>query len=174
MLRRVMGILLVEQIPGSTYVKLGYRGQPTDYLLTHLDSFLFGLQKSEYQKNVLVLWAGTNDCALGSIDCAQPAYARLVLIARAAHAANWKVVAVTMIARASWFIDEAHKLQFPLNQAALNNLLANSSEFDAIADPSTVLSDPTDCGYYADGTHLWPKGYQVVANLVVKAIQSLP
>ena len=123
---------------------------------------------------MLGVWGGTNDCAVGVLDCAQPAFTRLVLIARAARAAGWKVVAVTMIARASWFLDDQHQQQFPLSQAALNSLLLGSAEFDAVADPSVVLNDPTNYTYYYDGTHLWPKGYQVVANLVAQAIRSLP
>jgi len=65
--------------------------------VTHLDGFLFGLLKTEYAKTILVLWAGTNDCALEVVQCVQPVTIRLSLIARAAHAAGWKVIAVTMI-----------------------------------------------------------------------------
>lgn len=162
-----------QQFTGSTYAKLGYHGQPTDYLLVHLDSFLFGLIDTSAAANILVLWAGTNDCALGPIDCVQPAYTRLTYIARAARGAGWKVVAVTMIARNGWFADAAHRQQFPANQTALNNLLLNSTEFDAVADPSQILSDASSSYYYSDGTHLWPSGYQIVADLVTQAIQQL-
>ena len=162
-----------QQFVGPTYTKLGYPGQPTDYLLVHLDSFLFGLIDTSALANILVLWGGTNDCALGPIDCAQPAYTRLVYMARAAHAAGWKVVAVTMIARNGWFTDAAHRQQFPANQTALNNLLLNSTEFDAVADPSGILCDAGSQYYYTDGTHLWPSGYQIVADLVTQAIQQL-
>ena len=162
-----------QQFVGSTYTRLGYHGQPTDYLLVHLDSFLFGLIDTEAGANILVLWAGTNDCALGPIDCVQPVYTRLVYMARTAHAAGWKVVAVTMIARNGWFADAANKQRFPANQTALNNLLLNSTEFDAVADPSGILGDASSPYYYTDDTHLWPSGYQVVADLVTQAIQQL-
>jgi hypothetical protein len=100
-----------------------------------MDAFLFALLKSGYQ-NVLVLWAGTNDCASGPLDCAQPVYQTLFLMARAARGAGWKVAAITMIARGNFFADAAHQSQFPVNQAALNSLLLNSQDFDAIVDPS--------------------------------------
>jgi lysophospholipase L1-like esterase len=161
-----------QQFRGSTYVKLGYPGQPTDYLMVHLDAFLFGLIDVN-ATNVLVVWGGTNDCALEPLPCVQPAYTRLRYIANTAHAAGWwKVVAVTMIARDSQFIDSQHQQQFAQNQAALNKLMLNSSAFDAVADPSQRLNDPTSA-YFYDGVHLNPSGYQIVANAVAQAIQSL-
>lgn len=163
---------VAQQFSGSTYTKLGYVGQTTDYLLVHLDSFLFGLLDSNATANILVLWAGTNDCALEPVDCALPAYTRLVYMARAAHAAGWRVVGVTMIARNSWFVDAAHQQQFPTNQTTLNNLLLSSAEFDAVADPSCLLCDASS-SYYSDGAHLRPSGYQIVADTVAQAINSL-
>lgn len=165
--------MVAAAIPGSTYVKLGYRGQPTDYLLTHLDAFLFGLQKTEYQKNVLVVWAGTNDCALGPVECVEPAYVRLTLIARAARAAGWKVVAITTIARGAWFADDQHQRQFPASQTALNNRMRASSEFDAVADPAPLLDDSSNGALYWDRCHLLPPGYRIVAGEVLKAISTL-
>ena len=44
-----------QQFVGSTYTRLGYHGQPTDYLLVHLDSFLFGLIDTDARANILVL-----------------------------------------------------------------------------------------------------------------------
>jgi len=161
-----------QPFPGSTYTKLGYRGQTTDYLRSHLDAFLFALLKSNYQ-NVLVLWAGTNDCASGPLECAQPAYQNLSAMARAARAAGWKVVAVTIIARGNYFADAAHQSQFPANQTALNSLLRTSQDFDAVVDPAPLLMDPTNTNYFWDGCHLWPSGYQIVAQLVIGALKSL-
>lgn len=161
-----------QQFAGSSYTKLGYAGQPSDYLLVHLDSFLFGLIDTTAAANIVVFWAGTNDCALGPIDCAQPAYTRLVYMARAAHAAGWKVVAVTMIARSGWFVDDEHRQKFPANQTALNNLLLTSAEFDAVADPSRILCD-AGSSYFFDGAHLLPSGYQVVADTVIQSIRQV-
>jgi hypothetical protein len=94
-------------------------------------------------------------------------------MARAARTAGWKVVAITMIARGNYFADAAHQNQFPVNQAALNSLLLNSQDFDAIVNPSLVLTDPANTTYFYDGCHLLPAGYQIVAQLVIGALKSL-
>lgn len=161
-----------QQFPGSTYVKLGYAGQPTDFLMVHLDAFLFGLVDTS-ATNVLVVWGGTNDCALEPLPCAEPVYTRLCYIANTAHAAGWwKVVVVTLIARGTTFIDAQHQQQFEQNRSTLNKLLLQSTVFDAVADPSKILSDPTSA-YFCDGVHLTPAGYQVVAGAVAQAIAGL-
>lgn len=72
--------MVSQQFPGSTYVKLGYRGQTTFILQQHLDGFLFTLLKPGYQ-NVLVLWAGTNDLATG-LATVQAIHSNLAAIGR--------------------------------------------------------------------------------------------
>ena len=52
--------MVSQNFPGSTYVKLGYRGQTTDFLINKLDSFLVAQLKTGFN-NVLTVWAGTND-----------------------------------------------------------------------------------------------------------------
>src|SRR6516162_6671585 len=49
----------------------------------------------------------------------------------------------------------------------------NSTEFDSVADPSGILGNASSPYYYADDTHLWPSGYQIVADLVTRATQQL-
>jgi lysophospholipase L1-like esterase len=167
------GFMVSQQFQGSTYVKLGYRGQTTAFLQQHLDSFLFTLLKPGSQ-NVLVLWAGTNDCALDSTNCVQPVFDNLVAMAKIAHAAGWQVVVVTMIARGNYFSSPAQQNHFTAAQTQINYLLKSSNAFDAVADPAPILTDPTNSTYYWDGCHLWPAGYQIVANLVALAIRGLP
>jgi lysophospholipase L1-like esterase len=159
--------MVSQNFPGATYVKLGYRGQTTGFLMTKIDAFLFGLYKDGYS-NVLVLWAGTNDCAVGTLPCVDTVYSNLVSIARTARAAGWKVVAVTMINRSNYFADATHQAQFPANQATVNALISGSKEFDAIADPVAATADPS---LYWDGCHLLPPGYQAAAGLITAAIQ---
>src|SRR5581483_1991965 len=105
--------IVAQNFTGSIYTKLAYRGQTSDFLLRNV-GVLFPLHKDGYQ-NVVVLWAGTNDCAIGPLDCAGPIFANLSAIAGAAHAAGWSVVVVTIIARDNYFIDDAHRLQFVAN-----------------------------------------------------------
>jgi hypothetical protein len=90
-------------------------------------------------QNVLVLWAGTNDLATGA-GTAQTAYANLLSMAHIAHAAGWQVVEVDIIARGDYFTTPQLQMAFPANQAALNALILNSAEFDAVADPAAILT----------------------------------
>lgn len=156
---------------GSDYARLAYRGQTSDFLLRQV-STLFPLSKDGYT-NILVLWVGSNDCAIGPIDCAPSVYRNLVAIAIAAHAGGWQVIAVTLIGRDNYFIDDAHRAQFPSNQAAINSLLLSSEAFDAVADASAILNDPADAAYFWDRCHLLPRGYAVVAGKVVEAVKGL-
>ena len=87
-------------------------------------------------------------------------------MARIGHAAGWRVVVVTVIARANYFSDEAHQRQFAANRDALNEVLRHSTEFDGVADPAVILDDGGNGAYYWDGCHVLPSGYQVVADLV--------
>lgn len=162
-----------QHFPGSTYVKLGYRGQTTDFLKAHLDSFITTLYKPEDQ-NVVVLWAGTNDCAGGLPGCSNVVYNNLVSMARMIRAAGWRVVVVTLIARGNYFSSSTSQIDFPASQAEVNSLLRDSGEFEAVADPSGILSNPSDPTYYWDACHLNPTGYRVVADSVVGAIKRGP
>lgn len=163
--------MVAQSFTGSIYTKLAYRGQQTDFLLRQI-SALFPLQKDGYQ-NTLVLWGGTNDCAIGPIDCAGSVYANLSAIAGAARAAGWRVIVLTLISRANYFIDDAHRLQFASNQAAVNALLLKSEAFDAVVDASSALNDPADIAYFWDGCHLSASGYALVAGKVAAAVKGL-
>jgi lysophospholipase L1-like esterase len=156
---------------GPACTKIPYRGQTTGYLREKLDSWLFALLKPGAQ-NVLVLWASTNDLATGAGNV-QTTFMNLLAMARLAHAAGWQVVVVDIIARDNYFTTPQLQAAFPANQAALNALILNSTEFDTVVDPAAILTDPTKANYYWDGTHLWPAGFQIISNLVAQAIRRL-
>lgn len=161
-----------QQFPGSTYIKLGFRGQTTAFLMGRLGLMLSDAYKPDY-RNILVLWAGTNDCAMGPTDCVGPVVRNLEAMAGMAHAAGWKVVAVTLIARGNYFPDSRVQSAFPAQQAEINRQLkAASGFFDAVADPSSQLSDPGSFLFW-DRCHLMPSGYAIVAQAVAQAIRSL-
>jgi lysophospholipase L1-like esterase len=42
-----------------------------------------------------------------------------------------------------------------------------------VADPAPQLTNTSDTTLFWDGCHLFPKAYQIVANLVAAAIRSL-
>ena len=159
-----------QNYAGSTYVKLGYRGQTTVFLREHLDSFLVTLHKTDYW-NVLVLWGGTNDCAQDRAACGQ-VYSNLVLISQAAHAAGWQVVILTVIDRDNYFSGTDHAT-FEYDVELLNQLIRSSTAFDAVADVAIALNNADDPSYYWDKCHLLRQGYSLVARLVIQAIDSL-
>jgi lysophospholipase L1-like esterase len=168
-----MPFMVNQQFPGATYAKLAYRGQTSYYLREKFDGWL----NSEYKpgaKNVLVLWTGTNDFAIYSPNCVQAVFSNLVAISRAARAAGWKVVVITVISRGNYWSGTAQQTQFPTEQAEFNNLIRTSTEFDAVADPAPQLTNTSDTTLFWDACHLFPKGYQIVANLVVQAINRIP
>ena len=145
-----------QRYPGLTYTKLGYRSQTSDYLLGRL-GFLLDLHKpdSDY-RNFLILWAGTNDCALIQ-NCVNGTYNNLSAIARVARAIGWKVVIVTIIARDNYFASGIDAAQFGVSASALNDRLRQLQDFDAVADPAKVLTDPGSSMYW-DKCHLMPPG----------------
>jgi lysophospholipase L1-like esterase len=156
-----------------TYIKLGYRGQTSYYLREKFDVRLCSQYKAGYE-NVLVLWTGTNDLALNITKVVPQAYANMVTIAQAAHTAGWKVVAITVISRGNYFISAVSQMQFPFWHAQLNQLILSSTAFDAVADPTPQLTNTSDTTLFWDACHLFPKGYQIVANLVAQAIRNIP
>ena len=129
-----------QRYPGSTYTKQGYRSQTSEYLLGRL-GFLLDLHKpdSDY-RNIVILWAGTNDCAL-TRDCVSGTYNNLSAIGRVAEAIGWKVVVVTIIARNNYFAPGIDAVQFGVSASALNDRLRQLQDFDAVADPARVLTN---------------------------------
>ena len=81
---------------------------------------------------------------------------------------------VTVISRSNYFVSTQAQAEFPSEQAALNQMIYSSTAFDAVADPAPQLTDTSDTTLFWDGCHLFPKGYQIVADLVVQAIRSIP
>jgi lysophospholipase L1-like esterase len=125
-------------------------------------------------ENVLVLWTGTNDLALNTTNVVPQVYANIVAMAQAAHSAGWKVVVVTVISRSNYFVSTQAQAEFPSEQATLNQMIYSSTAFDAVADRAPQLTNTSDTTLFWDGCHLFPKGYQIVADLVVQAIRSIP
>ena len=80
---------------------------------------------------------------------------------------------VTVISRSNYFVSTQAQAEFPSEQAALNQMIYSSTAFDAVADPAAIDRHP-DTTLFWDGCHLFPKGYQIVADLVVQAIRSIP
>lgn len=120
-------------------------------------------------RNVVIIWAGTNDIA----NAQQPAnvYANLVSYVAARHAKGWKVVVVTMLSRIGW--DQ--------KKDAYNALiLANTAGADAVVDFG-VTPLGIDNGYanpqwfFQDGIHVITVGVSTYeAPMISTGVNSIP
>lgn len=122
------------------------------------------------QKNILIVWGGTNDINGGSTGAA--AYTNLTTYCNSRRAAGWKVYTATMISRTGFdATKETHRQTF-------NTSLR--SGWPAICDGLVDLDANTPIGgvgtysnttyYDSDATHLTRKGYEIVARSFYNAI----
>lgn len=121
------------------------------------------------QRDVVVLWGGTNDiAAAASLATVET---RLQTLAEAIRAAGAKVVVLTCIARSNHDAAEEtvrtdYNTWIRANWTTFADKLvdvANEPEFDAQADTSNLT-------YYGDGVHLTDAGYAIIAAKVYAAI----
>ena len=131
--------------------------------------------KSTNSKNLIVVWAGTNDIVLGGVS-GTTAYNSLVTYCQARQATGWKVIVLTMLPRQENTIPtfEAQKVAFNnlvvANWATFADGLANVAADSRIGD----AGDDADTTYYnVDRIHLNDAGYAVVAGIVKDAIVAL-
>ncbi len=113
--------------------------------------------------NIVIIWGGTNDIALGATPAAT--YANLTSYVAARHAVGWKVIVATMLSR----------FQLETQKNTYNALiLANTAGADGIADFSgTPLGGDGDWAnpiyFQADGVHPTTFG---VASVEVPVMQT--
>lgn len=160
-----VAIQVSQRYPGSTYTKLGYRSQTSEHLLGRL-GFLLDLHKPDSDhRNILILWAGTNDCALIQ-DCVSGTYNNLSAIGRVATAIGWKVVVVTIIARNNYFAPGVDAVQFSptelihdwagaifIPKASMGDVMRVVRDYDryqAIYHPNVAGSKPIETGECED------------------------
>ena len=154
-------------VPNSTQTTLGWAGQTTVDLLTHYQDALSKFQPGQF--NVMVLWCGTNDLAVGNPD-PSAVFSNLLTMASTAKNAGWIVVVLAAIPRANYFSDDAHKNNFEANRRNLDLMISTSNAFDAVVTPAALLINPLDYDMFWDQTHLQAAGYNFVAQLVKAAI----
>jgi lysophospholipase L1-like esterase len=129
-------------------------------------------------RNVVVLWAGTNDIALWNHLTAL-IYSQLKQYAWARQARGYTVVVLTLLPRSDKAVQPV--TDFEARRQELNRLIR--SEWEGFADLLVdVGADPRigDAGdeldsthYLADRVHLNTEGQRVVAELVGGALRSL-
>lgn len=122
--------------------------------------------------NIVVAWAGTNDM-YGQSDKVEEAFTAFKSYCEGRRAAGFKVIALTCLPR-------GEDAQFEIDRQEFNQAIRDDSSFyDALADvgDDAVIgqdgSQENGDYYAADGIHLLPAGFSIVAGLVTTAIENL-
>ena len=139
--------------------------------LTNRAAYVDALYSSARAKNILYIWVGTNDMAIGGLTATQ-AYNALVTYCTARRAAGWKVIVRTMIPRSG--IPDANRLSFNAGVRANWQTFADGLDDlgnDPIMGQAGVQSNTNY--YSADQTHLTPAGYGIAATYASAAITKL-
>src|SRR5690606_17387894 len=146
-------------LPGTTYA------QRTTNAATRVDPFV-----SNAARNVLIDIAGQSDL-LNSLTAEQ------LLVAAESYAADRRAagfdrIVVTTVPSMTdaWGWDANMEEQ----RVAYNDLLLNSTAFDAVADIASIpeLADPSDTTYFSDGLHPTPAGADLMAPVIAAAVSS--
>ena len=139
--------------------------------LTNRAAYVDALYQSSRAKNILYVWIGTNDMALGGLTPTQT-YNALVTYCAARRTAGWKVIVRTMIPRAAY--SDTNRLSFnSLVRAGWQTFADGLDDLgnDPILGQAGVQSNTS---YYAtDQVHLTPAGYGIAAAYASAAITKL-
>lgn len=159
----------------NDYYNVAVSGRTTRGLITlafaQVDSFYdtaFG------NKNILILWEGSNDLALNASSAAS-AYQSIKEYCMARKALGFKIIVATILPRNDVDI-EARRLT--VNTSIRNAKTNNESWIDAVAD---VASDPTigifsatsNTAIYYDGVHPAASAHHTLASYFTDALESL-
>jgi len=155
--------------PREFVTNYGISGQKISDMITNSPAKLDG-HCAYWNKNILVVWAGTNDLA-ASVPAAT-VYANIVAYCSARRSAGYKVVILTILPRGT-FVGALETARLAVN----TNITTNWATFaDAVVDVASneYLDDCTDTTYFnADKVHLIEAGNAVVAGLVKTAVDAL-
>ena len=124
--------------------------------------------------NVAIVWAGTNDFALGNDPVAAVESGALDLC-QSLRAAGFTVYFLNILPRTSGFIAPMDAATFEMRRVQFNAQIA--AHLAGIATVVNVagnanLSNPANTTYFTDQIHLTPAGYAIVASLAAAAINS--
>lgn len=118
-------------------------------------------------KGYFFLFAGGNDINAGR--SAAQIYADLKSVWASARADKFKIVAFT-VTKSTTFDAGEEQVRVDLNAL----ILSDPTLYDYIIRPDVVLTDPNDATYFVDGTHTTSTGSDVIASLVVQAMDRNP
>lgn len=159
---------------GWIFANYGAPGQQLTAMIADAATQIDTKYSAAYDKNIVVLWGGTNDLYYGA--SAATTYSRFVSYCQARQAAGWKVVALTILPRSNEGTPESFESD---RQTVNTNIRANWATFaDALADvaANTTIGDAGDelnTTYYFDKVHMKDAGYAIVSGIVVTAINGL-
>jgi lysophospholipase L1-like esterase len=166
-------VVLLAQANRTRAYNFGVSGQTCTQMAadaaTQVDPFF----DAGHDRNVLVVWGGTNDMTLVASNPTAP-FNALKSYCLARRAVGWKVVVLTCLPRGT-------AGQFETDRQAFNAaILGDASFYDALADVGTnaTIGEPGDQNnttyYFGDKIHLTKAGHAIVAPMVAAAIDSLP
>lgn len=124
-------------------------------------------------RNIVVVWMGTNDI-IHSEATPDQIYQNIKSYCLARKKSGFKVIILSMLPASS----DPHKLpaDYKIRQSEVNTLLQKDHTFaDAFVDLGIDprLQDENDTRYFIDRLHLSPEGYKIVAEFVVKALDTI-
>jgi lysophospholipase L1-like esterase len=146
----------------GTYVNHGTSGATMRKDIYLESSQIDALYDADYDKNLIVLWAGTNDLSSSSDDQIERAIADWC---NGRKAAGFHVIVSTITPKNGNM--ETHR------QAVNTFIQTHWHEFaDGMTDPgnNATLANYNDATYYYDGLHLTDKGATIAAELAKSAI----
>jgi lysophospholipase L1-like esterase len=147
---------------------MGVSGRTCAQMLAEGTTAADAFYSASFGKNVLVVWEGRNDCALGATK--EQAYTNLATYCAARQSAGWKVIILNCIATEGV---EGWNVSQPYINA---QIAANWEDYaDAFVDVAgdVRLQTTSDATYFSDTVHLTNAGYGVVAALVEPAVTAL-
>ncbi len=154
-------------------INLGISGKRLNEWLADYDSMVAPLYNPAFQKNILVIAAGTNDVYLGTNVESLSATAQAIV--NKAKATGWSVVFCDIAPAYQWILTpDFGAIVTPYNNFVANNL-ANTDAKVRFAD-SARLANPnptTNPVYYYDALHLRSPGYAERANLTIAKINTI-
>lgn len=123
------------------------------------------MYNTSYNKNIVILWAGTNDLNSDIGYIYTTAYDKLIAWCTARKTIGFLVYVLTILPRT----DDGVNGSFETRRLAFNTLLRDGGDFiliDIAAD--SRLNDSTDIRYFnGDRVHLNDTGYGIIADLVL-------
>lgn len=124
-------------------------------------------------KNILVVWAGTNDINLGGLT-SSAALTRMQTYCQARQLAGWKVVVLTMLPVTSSTTTETSRIAFNTSVRSNWQNFANAlADVGGDANIGAPGANTNTTYYNADLIHLTPLGYTIVAGYVQTALSTL-